>query len=279
MQRWAAILFFFCFLLPNKVTASAQIRIEQLHYMEDSTRNLTLTQILQNRNWRSIAPEDGFSGGFTQSVQWFKLSIANDMPAVAVLSMLSPTLYDVRLYLPENLGLGVKHGVDVTSTMPGWMALQQGAVFPHNYRDHDWRGFSFNLNLMEPSRRDVYVRVDSGGPNLVTFRIDTEEEFSAHARTEYALFGLFLGGLLMFAAVAAAFYWIFRGNSHLDYLRVSTAAYFYTVTLEGLLGQFVLSDYPVVASRLIPTALALDSISLMTLGMRNLSRLLSLIHI
>lgn len=84
----------------------------QMAVLEDAQHRETLTSVQQPDRQALFRPFDkGFSGGYSRSVFWFRLSLAQTDTLRArdehwLLEIQPPYLDDLRLYLPDPLAPG-----------------------------------------------------------------------------------------------------------------------------------------------------------------------------
>lgn len=154
--------------------------------LEDKSGDKTLADILAMQD--SFKPaEHVFSGGFTQSVYWFQVTVQRAEYAVKdwVLFAKPQTLHNLSFYALKNNGL--------------YEFQQVGSLFSSPVRaiDKQLGGYSFKLNLKDTTPQVFYLRLQSRSTALLEISVDSVAKLSLQNTNRKLSLGVLFGALLM----------------------------------------------------------------------------------
>ncbi len=204
-----------------------------LAVLPDPSASLPIEQVVQQRIAADFKPlpYGTFSGGFTRSAHWFRLTV--QAPAGEWwLDLQPPVLDDVRLFVPDP-----QHPGD-------WLERRSGDSLPFAMREVPYRGFVFKLQHTDNSSLTYYLRLETSSTSVLTPRIMSPAEFISSTHIEV--------GLLMSSVVVVLVVVLLNVNAYF-WLRDSLTAWFighllsfagYFFCTNGFTSQYIFPDAP-----------------------------------
>lgn len=148
-------------------------------WLRDATGTMTVDQASASTNWHPLP--GSFNVGFTHEAIWLRIQI--DRPDTAPRNWLveigNGVLADLRLY--ERAGTGT------------WREHQAGTDIPRSNWDLDYRAPVFHLDLTEPGRHTVWLRVRTRTSLSAQVLLWRPQRFEAGSRRESLAYGLLFG--------------------------------------------------------------------------------------
>lgn len=232
-----AVLLCLCGLAANASTpvdagADESVPSYQLAVLEDPSASLGIEAIAQKAvtDFKPL-PYGTFSGGFTRSAHWFRLTV--QAPAGEWwLDIQPPVLDDIRLFEPAP-----QH--------PGqWLERRSGDNLPFAAREVPYRGFVFKLWHSTPAAQTYYVRLETSSTSVLTPRLLSPDNFIARTQLEI---GLLMSSVVVVLVVVVlninAFIWL-RDRLTAWFIAhlLSFAGYFFCT--NGFAQQYLFTDAP-----------------------------------
>lgn len=233
-----------------------------LWYVEDKNSNLEEALILSGAYDEKFAQstKDVLNFGVTTSTIWLKLRLQNLSPDTEpewILTLRNALMDNFVLY-SQNRG-------------NGWSRIEAGDEFDFDQRkikDHD---FSFYLSLPDTMVRTYYMRCRSSGSLQIPLEIRTKSDYQGAVQLSELLYGLFTGALIIMFIYNLFVFFSLRDFSYLAYSLFIITNLALHNAYSGHNFQYLLGNYPNIASlsipllmALIPTTVALFSLSFLT---------------
>ena len=215
-----------------------------LEYLEDSTRSLSVEQVVSPEYAAQFVPsrDDVLNFGFTQSAYWVRVRL--QQPDVVrmpwLLEIANPFTDRIDVYLPEANGQ-FEH-------------KQAGDSFPFNQRDISHRHFLLWLSLPDGEEFTCYLRFQNKGRITIDVTIWNLETFNQAQYHRQIASGLFYGAVLIMLAYNLLSFLLLKEWIYLNY-----------VLLALTLGLVLLNNEGYAYQYLWPTLVWWNDVSLVTL--------------
>lgn len=173
-------------LLQHSAASAQQAPAIKTSYLIDKNGDFSVNAV---EKMSFIPMQIPFSRGYTPTVTWIKIELAESDVPYLVLSMQPTFLDNVRLYryTPEN----------------GWQPEQMGDHFPFNQRIRKERVFSFNITPHTSHPSFFFVRIQSTSASLFDIQVRTEDETIKYEIIEHGFIGLYVGFILILITISA----------------------------------------------------------------------------
>ncbi len=174
-----------------------------------------------------------FSAGYARTVFWFRFTVQREpsAPAAWLLRILPPYLDDLRLYEPDGPGR--------------FRERRAGDLLPFAARELPYRGFVLKLDLPDDMPRTYFLRLQTTSTSVSQLSLWTPAAFNAATQTEYLLFGLYYGALVLML-VHLLFYWRrFRDQAYLYFIASVAAVLMMALGINGFAAQYLFPGQPI----------------------------------
>ncbi len=237
----SALLLLFVLLQPSAASAQQAPAIKT-SYLIDKKGDF-LVEMVEKMPFTPV--QLPFSRGYTPTVTWLKVEVAeSDIPHL-VLSIQPTFLDNVRLY---------RH-----TSENGWQPEQMGDHFPFSQRIRKERVFSFNIEPHKNHPSIFLVRIQSTSVSLIDIQVKTEDETIKSEMIAYGLIGIYTGliAILVFISI-----WNFLNTKNKAWIINSL---YQTTTLcvatgnTGFITKYVFPDMPNIADGWVSTTIILQS--------------------
>ncbi|MFR0693591.1 diguanylate cyclase [Enterobacterales bacterium AE_CKDN230030158-1A_HGKHYDSX7] len=161
----------------TRVTVEPLTLTTYVSILEDSTRNLTLTDVQSPEQQARFAADQpagsSLAMGFTRSAFWLKLQLSNpgDVPVQRLLVVENPRISHVQANIPQADG--------------SYRTINTGSDVPQSSKVYPNRNFVFPLNLPAHAEQVLYLRVESSIGLLVPLQLWPVKAFHAYERDDY----------------------------------------------------------------------------------------------
>lgn len=208
--------------LPESVAEVALGR--QLSYLVDEGGKMQIEEVVSASSWRP-GEADFPAFGFTRSVYWVRLQLANPGPQPRrwMLEQGYPLIDSLRLY---ERGEG------------GWRFRQAGDQAPFAEREVQHRNFIFPVDL-PPGESTIYLRYESASAINVHLRLWRPEALLESIYAEQIALGVYYGIILVMLVYNFFLFVSLRDWSYLYYVGFIAGFGLYQATLNGLTFQYL----------------------------------------
>lgn len=196
----------------------------------------------------------GFSGGFSRSIYWFRLELAelepgHDGDRQWLIEMMPPYLDDLRVYVPDADRPG------------GFERFHHGDHLPFADRQLRHRAFLQLVQFKQEGPKTLFIRLETTSSALLTVKAWAPGDFLYSATVEYALLGVLFG--IMLASLLANLVRFVKDRDPLtrDFAIYLLSIIFLLLAINGLLAEFVLSRHSYWVDRLTSVSALLVAIA------------------
>ena len=222
--------------------ASSQPQTVAFSVLKDTTAQLTFEQILDDASQADFIAHStrSFIGGYTRSAYWFKLDLRpfQTQPSYAEgmwLEIQPPYLDYLDLYFQDDTGQ--------------WQHLTAGNKRAYADQLHPYRS---GLMVIEGQPDYAYLRLQTHSTSLVILNAWSQDAFFNHARNSYVIFAIALGillTLLVFNLLQGD--WL-KNRLYLYFVAYLAIFILALMSVNGLLGQWLLSHHPQLDAMMVP---------------------------
>ena len=176
-------------------------------FYEDTSGDLTFADVSANnfRQWQK-SQQDNLSFGYTGSVYWFHVSLANDAADLQkrLLEIAYPVLDYIDMYIMRDQTLQESH--------------QFGDRLPFAQRPVDHANFVVPLDLPGKSRTDIYLRVKTGSSMQIPLKLWSYEALVERDQNELIASGLYFGAMLIMTLYNLMLFFVLRDRNFMYYV-------------------------------------------------------------
>jgi signal transduction histidine kinase len=200
--------------------------LHDLAVLEDKPGTMTIDAVagIAPSLFKSL-PSGGFSGGYTNSVFWFRFTVAQ--AGETWLDIQPPVLEDLRLFEADPQLAG------------SWLERRAGAILPFSVREVPDRSFVFKMRHADAAPHTYYLRMATTGSSVLSARLMAPNEF---IRTSTFESGLLMASLAVALTVAllSIHTWLWMRDSLTPWF-VATLVNFacHLLGISGFLQQYV----------------------------------------
>ncbi len=221
---------------------------QQLSYLEDSEKKLTIDQVSSHeyRNQFKHDIKDTPNFGYTRSAYWLSFSIDGGETKEKWLLVVNYALLDyITLYVPGNHGYEEK---------------KQGQMLPFNERDVKNENFVFNLNIAPGTTSTFYMRIETQDSFAVPMKLFTSQAFTEQATMIHLFLGIFYGFIIVMILYNLFILLLTRDLSYLFLILYMTAFIFYITSENGISYQYLWPGLPWWGKRVVPFSVSMVAI-------------------
>jgi signal transduction histidine kinase len=217
-----------------------------LDWLVDASGTLDVDEVASPRMAARfvVSAHDSPSFGFTKDVLWLRLRVDNrdQVARPWLLELAYPHVDFVTLYEPRADG--------------SFSERASGDMLPFARREFPYRNVVFALEQPALAQRTYYLRLRTEGSMIVPLRAWTLREFFDGQGAESAVIWMFHGLTLVMCLYNLFLFMFVRQREYLLYSIYVFAMGAMNFTLFGHTFQYVLSDYPALASCVMPATIA-----------------------
>ena len=233
----------------NGITAPQAEHInlgDKLLYLEDSSHNLTVADILLHNSqlkWRtnnSTVPNFGYS----QSVYWFKLTLENNSDITA------SRLLEVEYPLIDYLDLTIIHAAGRTANGAEGHTLESssqamvesyktGTALPFSSRPIKHRNFLFPVEMTAHATAELLFRVESDQAIQLPVKLWTNLRLLEVDESVLLIHGLYFGLMAVMALYNLFIFLFTKDPSYLFYVCFVVSIALFQATQQGLSFQYI----------------------------------------
>lgn len=197
---------------------------KEIECLEDAKGVLRFDQILSPKissrfkeSWSSTPQNYNLS-----SVYWYRISITHPLKTQKnwMLEFFDQTIDDITAYIPSENGQ--------------YKAAKFGAIYKFDKRQIQHKNFGIDLNIYHPGTYTYYFRIKSHQTADIIIVLRSVHWFIEYALSEYLLFGVFYGMILVFAFYNLVMFAAFRQRQHLYYVLYNLSVGFYELCTDGV---------------------------------------------
>lgn len=206
----------------------------QITCLEDPAGKLTFSQVTSPEYSAKFRPSDISTpqNFHIKSAYWYKVSIIDTVSTRKrwILEFFDQTIDDITAYVPGEDG--------------SYQQTKFGARYKFTNRQFHHKNFELNLSLSPGKTYTYYFRIKSQRTADVIIVLRSVSWFIQYALSEYLLFGLFYGMLLIFAFYNLLIFVAVRQWQYLYYVLYNLSVGFYELCTDGIAYQYIWPNSP-----------------------------------
>lgn len=208
--------------------------INQLEFFEDSTNRLTFKEISKERFQQFIKIRSDFSkNNFnTDYTYWVKLSIDNTPESKKkwLLEFYDQSIDHITAFIPDGTG--------------GYTVKEMGDKNPFSQRLFNHKNFQLLLDNNEDGITNFYFKINSSQKADIRIALRSLNRFVHYALSEYFLYGLFYGMILIIAFYNFLIFLAVKEMKYVYYILYLLSVAFYAMSLDGIGFQYFWPNSP-----------------------------------
>ena len=208
--------------------------INQLEFFEDSTNRLTFKEISKERFQQFIKIRSDFSKNDfnTDYTYWVKLSIDNTPESKKkwLLEFYDQSIDHITAFIPDGTG--------------GYTVKEMGDKNPFSQRLFNHKNFQLLLDNNEDGITNFYFKINSSQKADIRIALRSLNRFVHYALSEYFLYGLFYGMILIIAFYNFLIFLAVKEMKYVYYILYLLSVAFYAMSLDGIGFQYFWPNSP-----------------------------------
>ncbi|TDO24484.1 7TM diverse intracellular signaling domain-containing protein [Pedobacter duraquae] len=222
----------------------------QLDILEDPSGNLNIGQILTKTYQEKFVPNSNRipKNVNTKSVYWYRFRIGHNASSSKrwILEFFDQSIADLQLFVPDGFN--------------SYEVNNFGTNYGFGKRVYEHKNFTYDLNNKSDKLLTYYIRLKSPNPVSAIVVLRDLRWFLGYALSEYFIFGLFYGMILVFCLYNLLMYFAIKGKQYLFYVLYNLSIGLYEMCNDGIAFQYLWPSYPQLNSYGFGIALFLSSI-------------------
>lgn len=247
-QVWLIAMLFlipFAFSWAQRISGEATLKIDdgwneriyainQLEFYEDSTNTLTFEHIIQEdfQQFIKIRPDFSKNKFNTNYTYWVKLSIDNSPESEKrwLLEFYDQSIDHIEAYIPKAEG--------------GYEIKVLGDHNPFSQRLFNHKNFQLQLANDTAGISNYYFKINSTQKADIRIALRSLNRFVHYALSEYFLYGLFYGMILIIAFYNFLIFLAVKEMKYVYYILYLLSVGFYAMSLDGIGFQYFWPNFP-----------------------------------
>jgi len=208
--------------------------INQLEFFEDSTNRLNFNDISEERfqQFIKIRPDFNKNHFNTDNTYWVKLSIDNSPESKKqwLLEFYDQSIDHIIAYVPNAKG--------------GYTVKEMGDSNPFSQRLFNHKNFQLLLENNEAGISNFYFKINSSQKADIRIAVKSLNRFVHYALSEYFLYGLFYGMILIIAFYNLLIFLAVKEMKYVYYILYLLSVGLYAMSLDGIGFQYFWPNFP-----------------------------------
>jgi two-component system, sensor histidine kinase LadS len=206
--------------------------VSQLELLEDPGGKLGFDAVRESQPFKP-APAAGANIGFSRSVGWVRLTLANTSAKDLQMALRQdyPLIDYIDLWSPQGDGT--------------WREIKTGDRRLFSTREFEHRDFLFGLDLPASTRQTYYMRFASSGPIDISLSVYEPHTLLGAVSREQLAYGGYYGGFLMLVLYNFFIFLVVRDKAFFYYLLYAVSYGLYFSVFNGLSFEFLWPNNPV----------------------------------
>ncbi|WP_443944318.1 7TM diverse intracellular signaling domain-containing protein [Pedobacter sp. AW1-32] len=230
---------------PHQILTFGQVDI-----LEDRAGKLEIGQILTADIQKKFRPNANRipKNDHLNSVYWYRFKIGHNSASSKkwILEFFDQSIADLRLYVPDGFN--------------SYQLNTFGTDYNFNQRIYNHKNFTYDLVNKTDKLLTYYVRIKSPTPASAIFVVRDLRWFVAYALSEYFIFGLFYGMIIVFCLYNLLMFFAIKGKQYLYYVVYNLSIGLYEMCNDGIAFQYLWPKLPQINLYGFGTALFLSSV-------------------
>jgi hypothetical protein len=206
----------------------------EISCLVDSAGNYTLQQVMQPAKATQFRPVQQHTPVVrnTAWVYWYRFRIRpNPVTRYSwLIECFDQTIDHLQVFAPGTAGQ--------------YQAFTMGDVYPFQQRLYRHKNFLVPLNMHDTGTQVYYVRIQTSSPANVLLVLRTEARLLAYGLTEYFLFGIGYGMILLCCLYNLILFFSIRQVQYLYYVLYNVCIALYTMSIDGIAFQYLWPSAP-----------------------------------
>ncbi|WP_133574824.1 7TM diverse intracellular signaling domain-containing protein [Pedobacter metabolipauper] len=206
----------------------------EIEYLEDKNNALTIADVLLP----DLSSKFQINKKYTpknynpNSSYWYRLKIKHKRASAKnwILEFYDQSIYDIHLYVPDISG--------------GYTAHYFGTKYSFNQREYAHKNFTYALGNPSNDELIYYVKLKSSQSVGVIIALREIHWFIKYGLTEYLIFGMFYGMVIVFGLYNLLMFFAIRQKQYLYYVLYNLSIGLYEMANDGIAFQYLWPDHP-----------------------------------
>ncbi|SHM75679.1 7TMR-DISM extracellular 2 [Cyclobacterium lianum] len=208
--------------------------IDQLEFYEDTSDTLDFKDIIKEPFQQHFKINADFSKNDfdTNHTYWVKLSIANNPQSEKkwLLEFYDQSIDKIEAYYPDESG--------------AYQRKLMGDSYPFVLRLYNHKNFQLEVPNRQDRIENFYFKINSSQKADIRIAVRSLNRFIHYALSEYFLYGLFYGMILIIALYNFLIFLAVREMKYIYYILYLLSVGFYAMSLDGIGFQFFWPRFP-----------------------------------
>jgi hypothetical protein len=222
----------------------------EIEWLADPGNNLKFTDITKSEFKTKFQKSTTLSPKYynSKAAYWFKFKIRHTTKSNRhwILEFFDQTINDIVLYVPDN-----NHT---------YRSYKSGYNYKFDQREYNHKNFTIELTNNADTVNTYYVRVKATQAANVLIVVRDIHWYVEYALSEYLIFGLFSGMILIFSLYNLLMYFAVKQSRYLYYVLYNLSVGFYEMCQDGIAFQYLWPNSPLLNQFSVGTAIFLSSI-------------------
>jgi len=222
----------------------------EIEYLEDTNNTITFADILKPQFDAKFKKSKTFTPKYynVKSYFWYKFKIKESKSSKRhwLLEFFDQTINDIVLYVPD--------------TNNTYRSYKYGYKYDFVQREYKHKNFTLDLANNSDAVTTYYVKIRATQAANVLIVLRDVHWFIEYALSEYLIFGLFFGMILIFSLYNFLMFLAIRQSRYLYYVLYNLSVGFYEMCQDGIAFQYVWPNAPFLNQYSVGTAIFLSSI-------------------
>lgn len=204
-----------------------------VNYYEDTSGKQSLPEILKlarTASFKESAFED-YTNENTSSAYWISFELVNQTHKSFLIELFDYDLDEISMYIPD-------------ANNQSYRELKAGYAYPFHKRELNHKNVIFRIDLPKGAKATVFMRFKSDRHNNLEPILRSYDTFLNYGFTEYILFGLFYGLMLLMIFYNFLYFILLRKAHFFYYVLFGCGLLLYITAQNGTGFQFLWPNHP-----------------------------------
>jgi len=222
----------------------------EIEYLEDRNNTITINDVLSPQFEAKFKKSTAFTPKYynIKSYFWYKFKIKQNSKSKRhwILEFFDQTINDIVLYVPDS-----GHT---------YRSYKYGYKYDFKQREYKHKNFTLDLPNNTDTVNTYYVKIKATQAANVLIVLRDMHWFIEYALSEYLIFGLFFGMILIFSLYNFLMFIAVRQSRYLYYVLYNLSVGFYEMCQDGIAFQYLWPNTPFLNQYSVGTAIFLSSV-------------------
>jgi len=251
----------FFFLTLGRASAQDVVKIDdnvphhiftygEIEYLQDPDNQITFDDVRKPQYAAQFQKSKTYTPKYYNSDSWywykFKIKQSSQSKTHWLLEFFDQTINNLALYVPDS-----NHTYKV---------YKYGYDYDFKQREYKHKNFTLSLRNNADTVNTFYVKIKATQAANVLIVLRDVHWFVEYALSEYLVFGLFFGMILIFSLYNLLMFIAVRQSRYLYYVLYNLSVGFYEMCQDGIAFQYIWPDAPIINQYSVGTAIFLSSV-------------------